>query len=104
MELVLFLVLCLTVVSGSGSSVEDDPLRILVEDYGYVQGTIEEGNEKSYDAWYGIPFAVPSLCEEEEEEIRESAEPLWIANVLIHGVLLRGGLNSHNAAHCRCTG
>lgn len=38
---------------------EDDPLRILVEDYGYVQGTIEEGNEKSYDAWYGIPFAVP---------------------------------------------
>ena len=59
MELVLFLVLCLTVVSGLGSSVGDDPLRILVEDYGYVQGTIEEGNEKSYDAWYGIPFAVP---------------------------------------------
>lgn len=30
-------------------------------DNGCLKGKLEEGNDKSYEAWYGIPFAAPPL-------------------------------------------
>lgn len=35
-------------------------LKVCLHD-GCVQGKTESGNVRGYDAWYGIPFAIPPL-------------------------------------------